>query len=107
MVFSYLQWLTKKTIYKFKPVLIMKKLLFTALAVVAFNGIAMANTIEVKEEIISNSIKIELTNQQAEVKDCYTKAADYVDNVYDPNGNHSSTQNNAVFQAYLDGCLGN
>ncbi|TDE52763.1 hypothetical protein [Flavobacterium sp. GT3P67] len=29
----------------------MKKLLFTALAVVAFSGVAMANTVEVKEVI--------------------------------------------------------
>ena len=40
---------SKKTIYKFKPLFIMKKLVFTALAMVAFSGIAMANSTEVKE----------------------------------------------------------
>lgn len=42
----------QKNIYKFKTVLIMKKLLFTALAVVTFCGVAMANTVEVKEEVV-------------------------------------------------------
>jgi hypothetical protein len=33
----------------------MKKLLFTALAVVAFSAVSMANTIEVKEEVVVNN----------------------------------------------------
>ena len=70
----------------------MKKLLFTALAVVAFSGVAMADTLEVKEDKVF-------------YEDCYTQAADYVDNVYDPNGTHTAEQNNVIYQAYLAGCL--
>jgi hypothetical protein len=39
----------QKTIYKFKPSLKMKKLVLTAIAVVAFSGVSRANTVEVKE----------------------------------------------------------
>jgi hypothetical protein len=39
----------QKTIYKFKPLLKMKKLVLTALAVVAFSGVSKANTVEAKE----------------------------------------------------------
>lgn len=39
----------QKTIYKFKLLLKTKKLVFTALVVVAFSGVAMANSVEVKE----------------------------------------------------------
>ncbi|TDE52760.1 hypothetical protein [Flavobacterium sp. GT3P67] len=49
----------------------MKKLLFTALAVVAFSGVAMANTAEVKEEvIIKNESKVELVVVEEEPSQC-------------------------------------
>jgi hypothetical protein len=68
---------------------------------VAFSGVAMADTLEVKEIKKENKKKeVVLT-----VVDCYTSAANYVDNVYDPNGTHTSEQNNAIYQAYLAGCL--
>ncbi|SHL48288.1 hypothetical protein [Flavobacterium xanthum] len=66
----------------------MKKLVFTALAVVAFSGVAMAGTQEVKV----------LT------EDCQTKAMNYIDNVYDPNGTKSPEQNYAAYQGYLQAC---
>jgi hypothetical protein len=70
----------------------MKKLVFTALAVVAFSGVAMANSVEVKEDKVF-------------YEDCYTKAADYVDKIYDKDGTHTNEENNVVYQAYLAGCL--
>lgn len=69
----------------------MKKLLFTALAVMAFSGVAMADTLEVKEDKVF-------------YEDCYTQAANYVDNVYDPNGTHSPQQNDAAYQGYYQAC---
>ena len=72
----------------------MKKLLFTALTIVAFSGAAMAGTHEVKEmEILS--------------EDCYLQAADYVDTVYDPNGTHTAAENEAAYQGYYAGCEAN
>ncbi len=52
----------QKTIYKFKPLLKMKKLLFTALAVVAFSGVTMANTVEVKEEVVIDFVEDNCTD---------------------------------------------
>ena len=51
----------------------MKKLVFTALAVVAFSGIAMANTAEVK----TSSLKVE----QVEEKTCKEKAVDIYEGI--------------------------
>jgi hypothetical protein len=82
----------QKTIYKFKLLLKMKKLLFTALAVVAFSGVVVAENLEVKEDKVFYE------------DDCKTKAMNYVDNVYDPNGTHSPEQNNAAYQGYLQAC---
>jgi hypothetical protein len=45
----------QKTIYKFKPVLKMKKLVFTAIAAVVFSGVSFAGTKEVKEEVVVNN----------------------------------------------------
>jgi hypothetical protein len=46
----------------------MKKLVFTALAVVAFSGVAMANTVEVKEAVvINNEVKAEKANLEGSV----------------------------------------
>jgi hypothetical protein len=52
----------QKNIYKFKPLLIMKKLLFTAIALVAFSSASMANTIA-HEEVVSE--KSQITNKIA------------------------------------------
>ena len=42
----------QKTFYKFKTITKMKKMIFTAMAVLAFSAVSMANTIEVKEEVV-------------------------------------------------------
>ncbi|MFV8345143.1 hypothetical protein [Flavobacterium sp. ZB4P13] len=72
----------------------MKKLLFTALAVVAFSGVAMAGTHEVKE----------VKEVEVVAEDCTTKAMNYIDNVYDPNGTRTPEQNHAAYQGYYQGC---
>jgi hypothetical protein len=69
----------------------MKKLVFTALAVVAFSATSFAATKEVKENKVYGN-------------DCYQKAADYVSNEYDPNNTHTQEQNEAAYQAYYAGC---
>ena len=71
----------------------MKKLLFTALAVVAFSGVAMADTkvVEIKED-------------EVVFEDCTTSVMNYIDNVYDKDGTHSAAQNYDAYQAYLAGC---
>jgi hypothetical protein len=64
--FSYIfVTVNQKTFYKFKTVTKMKKMIFTAMAVLAFSAVSMANTIEVKEEVVA--------------EDCYEKAMDAVD----------------------------
>jgi hypothetical protein len=84
----------------------MKKMIFTAMAVLAFSAVSMANTIEVKEEVVvNNESKEEKTVVHLEVfADCYTKAMNYLDR-YDRDGSHSQSQNEAVYNAYLNGCL--
>ena len=61
----------------------MKKLVFTALAVVAFSGVAMANTVEVKGIIKEkNEVTEVLTNIQREdvrTSECSTIASITVD----------------------------
>lgn len=68
----------------------MKKLLFTALAVVAFSGVAMANNLEVEKAVVFND-------------PCASKAADYTDS-QDPNGTNSPEKNNENYRAYYQGC---
>jgi hypothetical protein len=49
----------------------MKKLVFTALAVVAFSGVAMAKTGEVKEEAtLNNEIKVQKVLAEEEPSQC-------------------------------------
>ena len=48
----------------------MKKLFFTAIAMIAFSGVSMANTIEEKEEIVI-------------VDDCQQNVIDYYESVMD------------------------
>ncbi len=81
----------QENIYKFKPSLKMKKLVFTALAVVAFSGVSFAGTKEVKVEV-------------APPADCQTLAMDYIDEVYDRNHTHTNVENNIAYQGYLQGC---
>ena len=51
--FSYIfVMVNQKTFYKFKTITKMKKMIFTAMAVLAFSAVSMANTIEVKEEVV-------------------------------------------------------
>lgn len=79
----------------------MKKMIFTAMAVLAFSAVSVANTIEVKEEVVVN-------NESKEVKtlasDCFTKAMNYIDKVYDPNGTKSPAEVEAAYQGYIKGC---
>ncbi len=84
----------------------MKKMIFTAMAVLAFSAVSVANTIEVKEEVVVNKeSKVEKTVVHLKVfADCYTKAMKYLDR-YDRNHNHTQSQNEAVYNAYLNGCL--
>lgn len=82
----------------------MKKLIFTVLTVISFSGVSFANSDGVKEEnkaTAGNVKKLEFFG------DCYSKAADYIDNQYDPQGTHTDAQNNDAYQAYLAGCQGN
>ena len=69
----------------------MKKLVFTAIAVIAFSGVSMAETREAKKEVLPPT-------------DCQTKAMDYIDNVYDKDGTHTAMQNYDAYHAYLAGC---
>ena len=67
---------------------------------VAFSGVAMANTLALKEG------KKEKQKKEVvlKVQDCTTKAMNYVDRVYDDNGTHSAEQNYAAYQGYYQAC---
>jgi hypothetical protein len=52
-VVSILQWLTKKIFINLKQFK-MKKILFTAIALVAFSGVSMANTIADEDVVTEN-----------------------------------------------------
>lgn len=65
----------------------MKKLLLTALTIVAFNRVAMASTVAVVE-----------VND-----DCTTKAMDATEK-YDSNGSKSNEENHAYYRGYKDSC---
>ncbi|MGZ9676880.1 hypothetical protein [Flavobacterium sp. GNP001] len=69
----------------------MKKMIFTALAVVAFSGAAIANTGEDK-------------TKKVVADDCQTKAMNYIDNDFDKDGTHTATEVHDAYQAYLAGC---
>ncbi|TWI02367.1 hypothetical protein IQ05_00613 [Flavobacterium tiangeerense] len=60
----------------------MKKLVFTALAVVAFSGAAMAKTGEVKEDVVvSDKLKVEVPSKLVEDEDnkCMDNAMNFID----------------------------
>ena len=80
--------------------MVSKKLLFSAVAVLAFNGVAMANSAEVKDEVVI-SIQSKLIIL---AESCETKAMDYIDRDYDSDGVHSAMENHDAYQAYLAGC---
>jgi hypothetical protein len=105
--FSYIfVMVNQKTFYKFKTVTKMKKMIFTAMAVLAFSAVSMANTIEVKEEVVENKdSKVKGTIVRLTVfADCYSKAVAYLER-YDRYNRNSQAHNEAVYNAYLDGCL--
>lgn len=101
-------WLTKKTINKFKNfkneiadsrkpkrnINLSKKLVFTALAVVAFSGAAMANTGEVK---VINSLAFD--------NDCSVETIKKMD-ALDPNNELSPTEAGTIYQILYDNCIG-
>lgn len=60
----------------------MKKLLFTALAVVAFSGVAMANSVEVEESTILNNV-LKIVEKQEQATPCEDKALDFYELVID------------------------
>jgi hypothetical protein len=79
----------------------MKKLIITAIAIVAFSEISMANTLEEKEVVV---VSIELQVQEGDM--CQEFAMDYIDE-YDANNPGEEmdaiTANNA-YQELLDLC---
>lgn len=80
----------------------MKKLVFTALAMVAFSGIAMANSTEVKEG------KKEKFKKEVVLKadSCQKFAMDFIDEYDSNNPGHEmdSTTANNVYQELLRTC---
>lgn len=85
--FSYIfVMVNQKTFYKFKTITKMKKMIFTAMAVLAFSAVSMANTIEVKEEVVvNNESKVEVLNTEGEATQCQETAIniyEFVMNTY-------------------------
>lgn len=68
----------------------MKKLVFTAFAVVAFSGVAMANTVEAKEEVVL-------------VTDCENWAMDFLDN-WDSDNEASGVGAHDVYRELVEMC---
>jgi hypothetical protein len=83
-------------------IIIMKKFVFTVLAVVAFSGVSMASTVEIKEGIVlSKTIKEALVVKLVEERnDCYDKAMDAVDCA----GSNDSAYNHDLYQWVLANC---
>ncbi|SHL48367.1 hypothetical protein [Flavobacterium xanthum] len=73
----------------------MKKLVFTALAVVAFSAVAMAKTGEVKG---SDLLSYEDT-------DCVSETADKMD-CLDPENKLSAEEANKIYQILYNNCIG-
>lgn len=54
----------------------MKKMIFTAMTVLAFSAVSVANTIEVKEEVVvNNESKVEVLNAEEVATPCEDAAA--------------------------------
>ncbi len=82
----------------------MKKMIFTAMAVLAFSAVSMANTIEVKEEVVvNNESKVEETILSDDSDSCQELAMEMTDGTDfdDPTLTHD------YYQAWLDWCYGN
>jgi hypothetical protein len=70
----------------------MKKVIFSAIAMIAFVGTSMANASEIKKSEVF-----------LVVKTCEEKAMDYLD-ARDPNNVLTSTQAHEIYTAFLSGC---
>lgn len=80
----------QKTIYKFKPELKIKKLVFTALAVVAFSATSFAETREVKvDEILFTA--------------CEDEAMGKMDSL-DPEDEMPPEEAHNVYRGYVEAC---
>lgn len=75
----------------------MKKLVFTALAVVAFSGAAMAKTGVVIETAVGCVLNVE------DPDECQKFAMDFIEEL-DPNNEMSSIDANNAYQDLLDMC---
>jgi flagellar hook assembly protein FlgD len=82
----------------------MKKLLFSAIALVAFNGVSMGNTIEVeKDSLVSKIVVIEEDKGDG----CQEFAMDLVTFAVSDDDNLTDAEYNAVFQSFLNYCYNN
>ncbi|SHI75869.1 hypothetical protein [Flavobacterium terrae] len=79
-------------------------MLFTAIALVAFAGTSMANTIEIPK------IEVNIENTTKEVErqrhdDCIQVAADFLDYFADPFYELTQEQSQMVYQAVYNNCM--
>ena len=77
----------------------MKKLLFSAIALVAFSSVSMGNTIEIEDP------KIELSVVNNDETTCAKKAIAFL-TLIDPNDNLSAMDAFMYYRGYVDACLG-
>ncbi|WP_396142920.1 hypothetical protein [Flavobacterium sp.] len=85
----------------------MKKLMFTAIALVAFSSASMANTIADEEVVKDNSeVKKEVTQQQIEAlpKNCALWAANMTC-LMDPDNNLTDMGAFGMYQAFYETCM--
>lgn len=75
----------------------MKKLFFSAVALVAFSSVSMGNSMGIEETNI-----IETNNEVT----CAKKAMAYLD-LIDPNNELSSVDAAMFYRGYVDACVGN
>jgi hypothetical protein len=68
----------------------MKKLLFSALALIAFSSVSVGNTIELKEEVVTPT--------------CQSQATMDTQNYEQANGCLTETQWQFIYNAYLNYC---
>lgn len=81
--------------------MVSKKLLFSAVAVLAFNGVAMANSAEVKElTILNNELKIDPVTE--ETTPCQDNAISYYESVIKLRGGVEDT---ALLSSLMYHCL--
>ncbi|MGL2994443.1 hypothetical protein [Flavobacterium sp. TSSA_36] len=77
----------------------MKKMIFTAMAVLAFSAVSMANTIEVKEEVVvNNESKVENTLNQDEqtATPCEDRAIDIYESIIGDGPDNITLLNNLL-----------